>query len=131
MTYQLTIKQKPAYLHAIVTGINSRENVMRYLDEVQRECIMRECYHILIEERLEGPRLGTIDVFQIAAGGSKQAQGIFKAIAYVDVNAAGELMKFAETVAVNRFLPVRIFSAVSEAEQWLTALNAQGNTEGQ
>jgi len=31
----------------------------------------------------------------------------------------GDLMKFAETVAVNRGLPVMVFSSVSDAEKWL------------
>ena len=31
MSYQLTIIQKPAYLHAIVAGLNSKENVKAYL----------------------------------------------------------------------------------------------------
>jgi hypothetical protein len=30
-----------------------------------------------------------------------------------------DLMKFAETVAVNRGLPVTVFSSVSDAEKWL------------
>ena len=51
-------------------------------------------------ERLEGPRIGAMDVFQIAAKSSSKASRTFQAVAYVDVN-AGELMKFAETVAVN------------------------------
>jgi hypothetical protein len=58
-------------------------------------------------------------VFQIASEGSSRARGCFEAIAYVDVNAEGELMKFAETVAVNRGLPVTVFSSVSDAEKWL------------
>jgi hypothetical protein len=74
---------------------------------------------VLIEERLEGPRLSTMGVFQIASEGSSQGRGFFEAIAYVDVNAEGDLMNFAETVAVNRFLPVRVFSSVSDAEKWL------------
>jgi hypothetical protein len=41
-----------------------------------------------------------MDVFQIAAKSSSKASRTFQAVAYVDVN-AGELMKFAETVAVN------------------------------
>ena len=119
MSYKLTITQKPAYLHAIITGVNSRENVECYLDDIRRECTSRGCFRVLIEERLEGPRLGTIDVFRIAAEGSGRALGIFKAIAYVDVNAEGDLMEFAETVAVNRFLAVKLFSSVSDAEKWL------------
>jgi hypothetical protein len=81
---------------------------------------------VLIEKRLEGPRLGTMDVFQIASEGSSRARGFFKAIAYVDVNAEDDLMKFAETVAVNRALPVRVFSSVSDAEKWLSGKESGG-----
>jgi hypothetical protein len=119
MTYQLTINQKPSYLHAIVTGRNSRENVAQYLADILRECTARSCLRELIEERLEGPRLGTLDVFEIASEGSNNASGILQAIAYVDVNAEGDLMQFAETVAVNRSLPVAVFSTVADAEKWL------------
>jgi hypothetical protein len=119
MSYKLEITQKPAYLHVIVTGVNSRENVAQYLDDIRNECISRGCFRLLIEERLEGSRLGTMDVFQIASEGSARAPGNFEAIAYIDVNAEGDLMKFAETVATNRFLPVKVFSSVSDAEKWL------------
>jgi len=119
MTYKLTIDQKPTYLHVIVTGRNSRENVVRYLEETLRECTARSCFRVLIEERLDGPRLGTLDVFQIVSEASSKAEGILKAIAYVDVNAESNLMQFAETVAVNRALPVVVFSTVADAEKWL------------
>ena len=119
MSYKLTIHQKPAYLHAVVTGRNTRENVAEYLEEIRRECIVRNCFRVLVEERLEGPRLGTTDVFQIVSEGSSKASGTYKAIAYVDVNATGDLMQFAETVAVNRGVPVVVFSTVADAEKWL------------
>jgi hypothetical protein len=119
MTYELTIDQKPTYLHAIVTGRNSRENVAHYLEAIRRECRARRCFRVLIEEHLDGPRLGTLEVFEIASEGSSRAFGMLEAIAYVDVNAEGDLMPFAETVAVNRTLPVTVFSTVAEAENWL------------
>ena len=119
MSYELTIIQKSAYLHVTVTGLNSIENVKAYLADVLKACKSRKCNQVLIEERLKGPRMDTINVFQIASKGSHQALGFFKAIAYVDVNAEGDLMKFAETVAVNRSLPVRLFSSVADAERWL------------
>jgi hypothetical protein len=56
-----------------------------------------------------------MEVFRIAAQGSNRASGLFTAIAYVDVNAEGDLMKFAETVALNRSLPLAVFSSVTEA----------------
>jgi hypothetical protein len=119
MTYEVTFDQKPTYLHAIVTGQSSKENVTRYLEDILRECTSRGCLRVQIEERLEGPRLGTLDVFTIVSQGASQALRTLKAIAYVDVNAQGGLMYFAETVAVNRALPVSVFSSVAEAENWL------------
>jgi hypothetical protein len=119
MSYKLTVVQKPGYIHATITGSNTPENVRDYLTAVERECIARGCFRILIEERLEGPRLGTLGVFGIVSEASKRSAGVFSAIAYVDVNAAGSLMKFAENVAINRGISVMVFQSVSEAERWL------------
>jgi hypothetical protein len=119
MSYQLQIIDKPNYLHAIVTGQNTMENVIGYLRELVRECESRQCYNVLIEERLTGRRLETWDVYQVASDSSTRARGVFRAVAYVDVNASGDLMKFAETVANNRGVPMTLFATVAEAEQWL------------
>lgn len=119
MSYKLTINQKPSYLHAVVTGLNSRETVAQYLEEILLECKARNCFRVMIEEHLQGPRLGTLDVFQIAEEGSILVKGMLKAIAYVDINAESDLMQFAENVAVNRGLRVTVFSTVADAEKWL------------
>jgi hypothetical protein len=119
MSYQLQVIEKPTYLQAIVTGQNTVENVGGYLQEIVRECEARKCFEVLIEERLTGCRLETWDVYQIASDNSALARGVFRAIAYVDVNAGGDLMKFAETVANNRGVPVNLFATVAEAEAWL------------
>jgi hypothetical protein len=119
MTYKLTIDQKPTYLHVVVTGRNTRENVVRYIEEVMRECVARNCRKALIEERLEGTRLETMDVFTLVSQGSFRFRGMLKAMAYVDVNAEGDFMHFAEDVAVNRGFPVQVFSTVDDAEKWL------------
>jgi hypothetical protein len=124
MSYSLQILERPGYLHFVVSGINSRETVERYLADVGRECAARSCKHILIEERLTGPRLDTTDVYMIASGQAASAARTLAAIAYVDVNAEGRLMQFAEDVAVNRAVPVKIFASLAEAERWLDALSA-------
>jgi hypothetical protein len=118
-SFELRFVQELTYLHAIVTGTNSRENVAAYLDEVRRECMTRHCDRVLIEERLDGPRLGIMDVFDVAAEGSRRAPAQITAMAYVDVHGSGDLMKFAETVAMNRGLSVRVFASLPEAQQWL------------
>jgi hypothetical protein len=128
--YRLTITPAADYLHVLVTGTNSAEAVAAYLAEVQRECLARGCFRVLIEEHLEGPRLTTFPVFKIAAEGSARALGIMQAIAYVDAHAEGELMQFAETVAKNRGLPVAVFRDVADARAWLAsrpATMAQGS----
>jgi hypothetical protein len=119
MSFQLQLTQKPTYLHAVVTGPNTRENVSGYLLALLRECEARQCFNVLIEERLTGRRLETWDVYQIASENSALARGVFHAIAFVDVNASGDLMRFAETVANNRGVPMHLFPTVAEAEAWL------------
>jgi hypothetical protein len=119
MSYKLEITQKPTYLHAVVTGANTMENVIGYLKEIVRECEARQCFNVLVEERLTGRRLETWDVYQIASDSATIARGVLRKVAYVDVNAGGDLMKFAETVANNRGVPINLFATVAEAEAWL------------
>jgi hypothetical protein len=119
MTYELKIDQKPGYLHAVVTGTNSTENVMLYLEELLHHCSARGCSRVLIEERLEGPRLGPVEVCQIASEGSLRCGCTSLAIAYVDVNARDDMMELAANVAGSRWLQVAVLQTVAGAEEWL------------
>jgi hypothetical protein len=120
MTYQLTIEQKSTYLHAVVTGQNSKENIVGYLEELLRECSDRKSTRVLIEKRLEGPRLAIAEIFDIISDNARRALGKLAAIAYVDIYTTDEMLKFAETVALNRALPLRVFSTVADAQAWLS-----------
>jgi hypothetical protein len=129
--YELTIEPKPGYLHIIVTGDNTRENVARYMEEVVRACTLRQCFRVLVEERLDGPRLGTLDVFELVSTGATRFLRTLTAMAFVDVNTHNqEMMQFAENVAVNRAFPVRVFSTVLAAERWLQAEQQQSISPG-
>lgn len=129
MAYELKVEQKPGYLHFTVTGRNTADNVKRYMEEVMRECSARRCPRVLIEENLEGPRLGTMDVFTLVTAGSKRYHGVLEALAFVDLNAEGGVMRFAEDVAVNRGIPVRVFGNVAGAEKWLLAHSPGGGPD--
>lgn len=118
MPCEVTFEQRADYLHATVTGTSSRESVEQYIDEVLAECKKRQSTRLLIEECLEGPRLEGMDVFAMASEGSMRALGFFEAVAYVDPQ-MGDLKDFAESVAVNRGLPISLFFSVAEAVQWL------------
>src|SRR5688572_19145469 len=119
MTYTLKFDRKPSYLHAVVTGLNSKENVIEYLEDIRRESIARGCSKLLIEERLDGSRLGTLDVFAIVREQSQRGIGPLRAIAYVDIHAKDGLLRSAETAAINRGIPMRVFPSVAQAENWL------------
>lgn len=119
VTYQIAFHRKPGYLHAVVTGQNTPQNISRYLNELIDACREKQFHRALIEERLTGPRLKALDVFKLVSEASERAVGVLRDVAYVDVNEEGDLMHFAETVARNRWVHVRRFSTVEEAEAWL------------
>jgi len=118
MSCEVTFEQHPTYMHATVTGSSSRASVEQYIKEVLAECKKRQCSRLLIEECLKGPRLEGMDVFAMASEGSMAALGVFDAVAYVDPK-MGNLKDFAESVAVNRGLPISLFFSVEEAVHWL------------
>ena len=124
MAYQLKVEQKPGYLHFTVTGRNSPDTVAGYMQEVIQQVTARRCPRVLIEENLEGPRLGTMEVFTMVTAGAKRYHGLLEALALVDLNAEGGVMRFAEDVAVNRGIPVRVFGNVEGAEKWLLSHSA-------
>jgi hypothetical protein len=121
MAYQLTAEQKAGYLHVRVSGENSSDTVRRYLEEVFSTCLQRQCSIVLIEEDLQGPGLGVLDIHQIVTEGSKRTWPTVRRIAYVDTNKEHSQpdMHFAETVAVNLGVNVKLFPTVREAEEWL------------
>jgi hypothetical protein len=125
--YKLTIEEKPGYLHCAVTGRNSSATVAGYMEDIMRECLARGVLRVLIEERLEGPRLGMMEVFGLVSRGSVRFQRALEAMAYVDANSEGDVMRFAEDVAVNRGFPVRVFASVAAAEKWLREDYPQGS----
>lgn len=119
MSCKLTVTKNPTYLHIIVTGLLNEKNVLQYIEEIHRECTAHNCFRILLEERLNGPRLDVTKVFKLISEESSKSMGVFIAIAYVDINAVGDSMTFIENASVNRGLPMKVFSTVTDAEKWL------------
>ncbi len=127
--YQLRLIEEPHYLHAIVTGPNDARTVARYLEELRAACVARGARRVLIEERLTGPRLGTLTVYQLISQASERARGVLGALAFVDLEAdATALTGFATDVAANRGIPVAAFASVAAARAWLIATAAQAPT---
>ena len=128
MSYEVTIKERDAFVHATVTGTSSVDALRGFLDEVLAECKRLDHSRVLIEERL----IGTLDIDEIYAVASESARnslGEYHAVALV-ADEVGDAAYFAETVASNRGMPVRLFATVGQAEKWLLGL-VEGHTEQQ
>jgi hypothetical protein len=104
-----------------VTGENTPENVLGYLTAVRAACVQRGCPAVLIEENLKGPGLSITKIFDVISKASQGARPGVTIMAYVDVNSEHDRtrMKFAEDVAVNLGISVRVFDSLPDAEQWL------------
>ena len=122
MTYDLAIESRGSYLHAKATGDHTAENARRFLAEVYEATVQKKCRSVLLELDLMGPSLPMVEIYDVIAEGSKRGQ-MLERIAYVDASAERDpaRIRFAENVAMNRGVNVRLFRTVEEAERWLCA----------
>lgn len=120
-TYDFRVRRQPTYLHVAVTGANTPDNVRRSLRDVIAACTEQRCSRVLLEEHFAGPSLGTVEIFEIVSEGSRNAWPAVAQIAYVDTNPEHDstMLGFAETVAINRGVQIRLCATVTEAEAWL------------
>ena len=119
MSYQLKIDEQPTYLHAEASGQHSPENALRFLTEAWDACVARGQFALLLEMNLVGPSLDPTSIFGVIVQRSAEATRL-KKIAYVDRSPRDPArMKFAETVALNRGVNVRLFQDLDEAKCWM------------
>jgi stage II sporulation SpoAA-like protein len=123
VAHTVRIEHRGAYLHATVTGDNTKQDVLAYLADVHEACETHGCSRVLIEENLAGPGLDTLTIYDIVSEGAGRAPPAVTRVAFVDANPAhaGRAMQFAESVAVNRFLSVRVFDDLGAAREWVSA----------
>jgi len=121
MSFTLTVESKGSYLHCLVQAENGRDTVLAYFQEVRETCRTRDCYRVLVEERLEGPRLPPAELLRLMGEVAAWAGATFEALAYVDVNASSDtIARFAGQV-VQPGAVVGVFGTVAEAERWFRA----------
>jgi hypothetical protein len=118
--YRLVITEQPDYLHAAVTGTHNPENALRFLTESFEACFRLGRSSLLLEFNLSGKSLDSTSIFDVVSKRTAQAVKLRK-IAYYD-NSERDLakVKFAETVARNRGVNVRLFRDLEAAKSWLT-----------
>jgi hypothetical protein len=121
MPYTLSFEDRHDYLYVSVTGDNTYDTINRYLSEVHDLCVRLKRLNLLVVENLSGPSLSTMSIFDLVTSRSLQTARDIGRIAYVDANPDHDArnLAFAENVAVNRNVNIRIFSTVAAAEEWL------------
>ncbi|APV48299.1 hypothetical protein BWI17_00545 [Betaproteobacteria bacterium GR16-43] len=119
MTYQFDLEEHPAYLHAKATGEHSAQNVARFLKDAYEACVARGQTSVLLEVNLAGTSLEFSSIYEVIS--SRSAAGTkLKRVAYVDATTRSpERMRFAETVALNRGVNVRLFHNLDDARRWM------------
>ncbi|HVX88301.1 MAG TPA: hypothetical protein VG940_05185, partial [Gemmatimonadales bacterium] len=123
MSYTLTIDSKGRYLHAVVHGANDRATVLSYFAEIREACVQRDCYRVLVEEHLEGPRFPPEVLLPLMAEVAGMAGATFEALAYVDVMAVTDMVLRLASQVVEPGAAVGVFDTVAEAEAWIGAWN--------
>ncbi len=79
------------------------------------------CGKVLIIENLSGPGLNLFQMYHIIRSAKKTVLALPHMIAYIDRNPQHRhaSLKFAETVALNRFIHMRLFTDERTAIEWL------------
>ncbi len=122
MSYTLTIREEPQYLHIEATGARSRAMVVSLTRDCVAECKQRGYGRVLVDiQRLEGA-LGTLDAYQLVTSDmARLREGYRLKVAISDVPGNKDRLRFFENLAFNNGLDLRVFSDVEAALKWLLA----------
>jgi hypothetical protein len=119
--YTIRIEQKKCYLHARIVGENTPEVTRAYVVELIDACRKANCTALLVEENLEGPRMGAGELYGIIHELHAEFRSAIHVAAFVDANPlrSDANMQFVENASANRGASVAGFRTVAEAEAWL------------
>jgi len=94
---------------------------------MRETCQREKCTVALVEENLTGPSINLLEVFAIVSSEVPKAWPWVTQVAFVDVNPehSWENRAFAEDVAINRGLMMRVFQTVADAKEWLLKTAAE------
>jgi len=117
--YEFIVEERPGYLYAIARGDRTEENTLRALIDVGEACRRLNRQDVLLEMALLGPSLDMTSILKVISERSAMGARLRK-VAYFET-APGKPGRagFAETVAINRGVNVRLFTERDAAIRWL------------
>lgn len=117
--FQIRFEPRPDHLRAFVSGPQDSMQVSReYWNQIAAECLRRGLSRVLVEEDFPNS-MSEVELYELVT----QAEDALRQlrIAFVDRRSGHEESnRFAETVARNRGLAVRVFDNLEHASRWLT-----------
>jgi hypothetical protein len=117
--YRLTIQQHATFLHAKGEGPRTPENALRYFREVHAACMAAGILDVIVEMAFDGPPFDPATIFAVISDRAPDGAKL-RRIAYVESSREqAPRAPFAETIAVNRGVNVRLFPDVPSAARWL------------
>ena len=118
LSYQLSVEVLQGYVHAKAAGERTPENALRFLKDAYAACVKSGRTSLLVEMHFSGPSMSPTSIFDVIS--DRVADGLkLQKIAYVDASPDLGGAFFAETVAMNRGVNVRLFRSLAEATAWL------------
>ena len=118
--YRLVLAEHPGYLQATVTGTHNPENALRFLTESFDACVKTGQSALLLEFNLAGRSLASSSIFDVVSKRAAVAAKLRKIAYYDNSERDPDKVKFAETVARNRGVNVRLFQDLEAAKTWLS-----------
>ncbi len=120
--YHLEFESRPEYLYALLTAEeDSLELSISYWKEVSQNCKKIKCEKLLVEEDIPKNAISMFEMYEFVNQVIMELLNINIAFvdSYIDQMEAN---KFAELVATNRGVSVKVFNNFDEAERWLLSL---------
>ena len=119
--YVLAFEEHPQFLLARATGERTAQNLLRSLQESLAACLAGGRSKLLLEMHLGGPGLSSAAIVNVISLVMPEALKLAK-IALVEAVNGDSGLPFAETVALNRGVNLRLFHTGGEAAQWLSGV---------
>jgi hypothetical protein len=120
MSYEVTITKKANFLHAIVSGKETLENLIAAWKEIAEACQGHKCKRILVDGCLDGPG-DTLDIYNLGNRFHELGIPLGARIAMACKEEDVPKLSFAEVVVKNRNpVTTKIFLNKDDAVQWLT-----------
>ena len=127
--YRLECTPGDGYLHFVVAGQPSKELMVKCVSDIRDACVEHGCYRVLLEGKFDSGSIHDLQMFQFIVERSPHALGFYQAFAYVDAALSQEAQLFAETAAVNRGIPVRVFAKAGDAVAWIGTIEGDDRSE--